>query len=858
MTPAVSSSTLPQTQQGLFQNYAPVAGRYDEAFAAPGVPRPHWTEVVRLLDTLGLEELMRRWAQARQRMYENGVTYNPHQEPHSLDHPWELDVIPFILDTAEWGRLEAALIQRARLLNALLADVYGPQTLLQAGVLPPELVFAHPGFLRPCHNVPVPEQCYLHLYAVDLTRSPDGQWRVLADYAQNPVGAGYALESRLILNRTFADVLREVSIQRLARFFETLRQTLQRLAPRRHGNPRIVLLTPGPSAETYFEHVYLARYLGYTLVEDGDLTVRDQSVFLKTLAGLQPVDVILRQQDDALCDPLALSQHAVQGTAGLVEAVRAGNVTVANALGSGWLDTPALLPLLPAFCRHLLGEDLQLPALDTWWCGQPDALDYVLQHLDQLVVWPLVAPGSQRAVYGAHLSRMARGRLMIKLRTHPYAHVAQIPVSLATVPVWNGNALTPGSAVLRVYLAATADGYTVMPGGLTRIMTTMGPDPATMQQGEGRKDTWILANSPVTAPDTLAVTVPSQPVALRRSGYDLPSRVADNFLWLGRYAERAESAVRLLRSIMRRLTDDTGLASSATLPVVLRVLYDWWHLTPPAALPGHDVVPEPLEHTLLTIMFAPHLSDNVRATLSALHRVAAALRDRISTDAWRILTRLDQEFTPPQPHSLIPLSDALELLNHTIMTLAAFSGLGVENMTRGPGWHFLDMGRRLERAIHTLSLLRHTLVEVGEHEGAVLDTVLEVADSSMTYRSRYLTTLQFAPVLDLLLTDDTNPRSVLYQLVALTQHVQHLPQDAAQPVLSQAQRLTLMALTSLQLAEIDALCIVSSDGKRHRLATFLAQLLDYLPALGETITHQYFSHAAPARHLAISQPVPAS
>jgi uncharacterized circularly permuted ATP-grasp superfamily protein/uncharacterized alpha-E superfamily protein len=858
MTPAVSSSALPQTQQGLFQDYALVAGSYDEAFATPGVPRPHWTEVVRLLDTLGLEELTRRWAQARQRMYENGVTYNPYREPHSLDHPWELDVIPFVLAAAEWSRLEAALIQRARLLNALLVDVYGPQTLLQAGVLPPELVFAHPGFLRPCHNVPVPEQCYLHLYAVDLARSPDGQWRVLADYAHNPVGAGYALESRLILNRTFADVLREVSIQRLARFFETLRHTLQRLAPRRRENPRIVLLTPGPSAETYFEHVYLARYLGYTLVEDGDLTVRDQSVFLKTLAGLQPVEVILRQQDDALCDPLALSQHAVQGAAGLLEAVRAGNVTVANALGSGWLDTPALMPFLPAFCRRLLEEDLQLPALDTWWCGQPDALDYVLQHLDHLVVRPLVTPGSHAAVYGAQLSRMARGRLMVKLRTHPYAYVAQTPASLATVPVWNGNVLAPGYVVLRVYLAATADGYTVMPGGLTRLTTTTGTDPATLQQGEGRKDTWVLANGPVAAPDTLTVTVPSQSVALRRSGYDLPSRVADNFLWLGRYAERAESAVRLLRSVMRRLTDDTGLASSAALPVVLRVLYDRWNLTPPAALPGRDVVPEPLEHTLLTVMFAPDLSDNVRATLSALHHIAAALRDRISIDAWRILTRLEQEFAPPQPHSLIPLSDALELLNQTLMTLAAFSGLGVENMTRGPGWHFLDMGRRLERAVHTLSLLRHTLVEVGEHEGAVLDTVLEVADSSMTYRSRYLTTLQFAPVLDLLLTDDTNPRSVLYQLVALTQHVQHLPRDAAQPVLSQAQRLTLMALTSLQLAEIDALCTVSYDGRRHRLATFLAQLLDYLPALAETITHQYFSHAAPARHLAFSQPTNAS
>lgn len=846
-----TTRVLPRTPESLFQDYVFPAEGYDEAFLSAGQPRPHWQEVVRLLDTFGPAELGRRWTQARQMLYEHGVTFNPDSDSQHLDHPWELDAIPFVLAAAEWRTIETALLQRARLLNALLADVYGPQTLLQAGVLPPELVFAQQGFLRPCHHVAVPGGCYLHLYAAALARAPDGQWHVLADYAQNPVGLGYALETRLLFTRAFADVLREVPVQRLTTFIDTLRQTLQTLAPHHRDNPRIVLLTPGPEDATYFEHVYLARSLGYTLVQDGDLTVRDQSVFLKTLAGLQPVDVILRRQDDLWCDPLTLSQETIHGVAGLVQAVRAGNVAVANALGSGWVDTPALLAFLPQLCRHLLGETLLLPSRDTWWCGQPEALGYVLEHLDQLVIRPLCSRDSGTAVRGAQLSAMGRRRLLVKLRARPYAYVAQAAVSLSTVPVWSEHRLTPGWTVLHTYVAATAGGYTVLPGGMTRtLMTPPGPA-ALIPHVERRKDTWVLACGAVTAASLL--TPVSPPVVLRRSGYDLPSRVADNLFWLGRYAERAEGAVRLLRSMLRRLTDESGLLGNLALPTMLQVIAAWWSLKPFRPRAGAPVAQESLEQMFLTVMFVPDFPDSVRANLSALHHAAATVRDRISLDAWRILARLQQEFALPQPHSSIPLSDAHGLLNQTLITLTAFSGLGVENMTRGPGWHFLDMGRRLERAFHTLRLLRHTLVESSEYEAALLDMVLEIADSSMTYRSRYFTTAQLAPVLDLLLTDDTNPRAVIYQILALAEHVNDLPHADAQPTLSPAQRLTLTALTALHLADIAPLCLVNGARQRRALAALLQQLLDYVPALAETITLQYLSHAVPSRHLARRQ-----
>ena len=316
MAHVIARETPAAAGSGLFAGYSAPDGSYDETFAEGGEPRPHWQKVVQTLEDMGPRELAHCWQQARRMIHENGVTYNVYGDAQGMERPWELDPLPWVIGSAEWACLEAALAQRARLLNAVLADVYGPQRLLTEGLLPPELLFAHPGFLRPCHGLAVPNDCYLHVYAADLARTPDGQWWVLADRAQSPAGSGYALENRQVLSSILPEVLRDCQVQRLASYFAALRQTLHDVALRHRDNPRIVLLTPGPYNETYFEHAYLARYLGYTLVEGGDLTVRDERVYLKTLAGLEPVDVILRRMDDAFCDPLELNQASLLGTAG--------------------------------------------------------------------------------------------------------------------------------------------------------------------------------------------------------------------------------------------------------------------------------------------------------------------------------------------------------------------------------------------------------------------------------------------------------------------------------------------------------------------------------------------------------------
>jgi uncharacterized alpha-E superfamily protein len=455
-------------------------------------------------------------------------------------------------------------------------------------------------------------------------------------------------------------------------------------------------------------------------------------------------------------------------------------------------------------------------------------------------------------IFGNRLSHRERQQFAAQVRARPYAYVAQQRLTPSSLPVWNGTGVQPRRTVLRAYVVATADGYQVMPGGLTRVSTASGKPIISMQSDSGSKDTWVPAVEP---PDAFSLLPPvGQPVRLRRSGYDLPSRVLDNLLWMGRYAERVEGLVRLLRSILVRLTDESGPGGGAAVPALLRAMHATWDI-PSASTPAPDGVATLLayEQTLLQAMFDTQLTSSVRGIFTALHRVSAMVRDYMTLECWHIITHLKEDFAPPPTHHLIQLSDALELINRTIMTLSAFSGLGVENMIRGPEWRFLDMGRRLERALHTTSLVRSTLAAVDEHEGATLQALLEIGDISITYRSRYRTTLQVAPVLDLLLTDETNPRAVVYQLVELAEHVEHLPRDHAMPSLSPAQRLMMTMLTNLRLAEVEALCQASHHGRRSRLEAVLLQLLADLPALSDAITQHYLSHAEPTRHLAAAE-----
>jgi uncharacterized circularly permuted ATP-grasp superfamily protein/uncharacterized alpha-E superfamily protein len=869
----------------MFLAYRPPTGFYDEMITASGQVRPHWQPFREALGALGSEEFSRRWRQVQRLVYEHGVAFSPFGDPNDQPRPWKLDPLPVLIPAAEWRHVSEGLQQRARLFDRILRDLYGPQQLLQRGLLPPEIVFRSPTFLLPCHGLKVPHDCHLHLYAADLARAPDGRWWVLGDRSEAPSGSGFALENRVVISRMLPDVFRKCHVERLAPYFIALRETLRRLARQRRDNPRVVLLSQGPTNANYFEDAYLARYLGYTLAYGDDLAVRNNRVMLKTLAGLLPVNVILRRPNAEDCDPLDLREDATCGPAGLVEAARVGNVAIANSLGSGLVESPVLMAFLPALCRSLLGEEPLLPGVATWWCGDPENLRYALAHRDRLIFRSAFRQRGREWETSRRMLQMSTSQLTETILADPAMYVAQERVARSSTPVWidaseNGRRraglapeatdhVEPSHIALRTFLVRSGESYTVMAGGLGRVSQGAEPLFISLLAGEGSKDVWVLSEVPVR-PVTL-LDQPGQTLELRRSGAELPSRVADHVYWLGRHLERADAATRLLRAVGLRLASEAyapGLSAALARPggvsaavegalpelsVLLRVLAEQGQIEPGYVVEGiQDQLPD-IQRALPASVFDPQQPASLRTAVQQLVRAASVVRDRISLDGWRIIHRIEEQFrglaaSPPD------LSGMLGVLDETILGLSAFSGMVMDGMTRTPTWRFMDLGRRLERGLQTIALIRHALGDPARVQSPVLEAVVEVADSLMTYRSRYLATLQLAPVLDLLLTDETNPRSVAYQLVSIADHVDKLPRDRNLPLHTIEQRLAMSVLHMVRMIDVQALADMHSLGDCEPLDKLLRRLEKRLPELSEALSHKYLIHAGTARQLAEIRP----
>ncbi len=845
-------NSLPSAENGqepnLCQGYQPT-GRFDEMLDSAGRVRPDWQRFATGLNALGPSGLAQRADQVRRFLRENGVTYNVYGAPQGPDRPWELDPLPLLIGPQEWQWLSQALAQRARLLDRIAADVYGPQTLLRRGLLPPELIFGHSGFLFPCHGLKPPQDVYLHLYASHLARDDQGRWLTLADRTQGPSGAGYAIENRLIISRTLPDEFQNLYVERLASFFMQLRESLWALSPRAVDNPRVVLLSPGPRSNAYFEDAYLSRYLGFTLVEGGDLTVRGTQVYLKTLGGLEQVDVILRRLADEDCDPLELKPDAWFGVPGLVQAVRSGAVSVANALGSGWLEAPALMAFLPAICQQLLGEPLQLPSVPTWWCGSGEGLAYVESHLDELVIRPAIQHRAAQPIVAAELNSADRETLRQRIRQKPAHFVAQSHIVRSTSPVWLGNSLQPWHVGLRAFAVAADGDYRVMPGGLSRVSSNPSGLGESMAAGQGSKDVWVLSERPV-APVTL-LSRNTSAVELQRTGNDLPSRVVENIFWLGRLVERLEGDVRHLRAIVVRLSNEYegGIDQGTELWLLLQSLLTAdqpWNGCPAANTASTW---ESMRGNLLDYVFNAENPNTLAAMMRAVRRNASTLRDRLSVDSWRIINQLDLDVLYPWARDKARLGDLQLLLNQLLSTLLAIGGLANENMTRGPGWRFLDLGRRIERAHNMLRLMERTLVSPVGDLSILLEMLLEIYDSTMTYRSRYFTSLQMSPVLDLLVIDDTNPRAVAFQIKSLAEHVQKLRSLGGRRQEQFERDWIFDAQRTLRLVDADGLGELDVHDSRPLLRDFLASITARITGLADHITAVYFTHAAPSRQL---------
>ena len=814
--------------------------RFDEMLTATGAVRPHWRQFFVHLDSAAPEAMRERVEFVDRRIQENGVTYNVYADPNGADRPWALDPLPFIIAADEWREIAAAVAQRAEVLNAMLADLYGEQRLLAEGLLPPALVYGQHGYLWPCRGVKPPEDRWLHFYAVDLARSPDGRWWVIADRTQAPSGAGYALENRLIISRVFPELFRDLRVEHLADFFRTLQDSLAGIAPVAPGEqPHVVLLTPGPYNETYFEHAYMARYLGFPLVEGQDLTVRGDTVYLKTLRGLKRVHVILRRQDDSFCDPLELRGDSALGVPGLLNAVRARQVVVTNALGSGLLGSGALMGFVPAICERLLGERLAMPAVATWWCGEKPALDYVREHLDELVIKPAYPSQHFDPTFGRDLKGEAREEMFRRIEARPHAYVAQELVHLSQAPTWSRaheRRLLARAVGLRVYAVATPGGYKVLPGGLARVASAANAMVISMQRGGSSKDTWVLSDGHVSdftlLKSSLGVT------DLVRSGANLSSRVVENLFWVGRYSERFDSTARLLRVVIARLVEAGGELTPALAAV--QELAEEMDIVPTRE--EDEAAEDHSEHRLLESIYDADQDGSLACSIRALMWSATHVRERLSLDHWHSLNKLQRDLQAARKrHPSLP--EAIAFLDRVLLVSSSLTGFAVDNMTRDDGWRFLLVGRRIERLEYLASAMGHFLRLPSARAPGTLEWLLELMDSIITFRSRYSRPPELLPVLDLLVFDGSNPHGVAFQVENLLRYLERMDHDLGDirdPRLNAAGE----ALRSTDLADFAGIPFLECRecSPCEELAQRLDEVVAAVRALSDRLAMRFFTH----------------
>jgi uncharacterized circularly permuted ATP-grasp superfamily protein/uncharacterized alpha-E superfamily protein len=821
----ISASAEAQAQvAGWTADYAPLPGIPDEFIGPDGARRAPWTALLTRLAMSPPETVAEGFAAADRRVRNRGMSYRVRGE--TAERVWPIGRLPLLIPAAEWREIETAIAQRAELIERVLADVYGPAKLIAEGALPAAALSGSPDFIPAMRGVKPPGGRWLRLYAADIGRGPDGGWWVLGDRTQAPSGSGYALENRLVVSQAFPDIYREMNVERVAPFFRDLRAGMKASGDR--AEPRICILTPGPYSETYFEHAYLARYLGFLLVEGDDLVVGEgRRAYVRTVAGLKRADVIWRQVDSEWVDPMELNSASRLGVPGLIDAIRSRGVAVENLPGSGFIESRAMLAFLPRLAQRLIGEPLKMPNIATWWCGQSGARDRVLENFEQISIASAFGDGARgldkrRVALGAELAEAERAAMKGAIAERGLDYVGQEVVRLSTMPRWEKGKLVPRPFVLRVYAAATPDGWKVMPGGFARVSDKPDARAVSMGQGVESADVWVLADKPVVTSSLLPSR--ERPHIARLLG-NLPSRAADNLFWFGRYLERAEATLRLVRCLSARAVDpEAPIAGARGAFDGLKSLLVAW-----GAIDADAKTPRFAEDALR----APENRGSALSLANAASFAASVIRERLTQQTWTLIGRLKAALAD-LPKG--PLSDAqiVDCVDEQLNSIAALAGLFDENFNRGAGWRFYELGRRIERGINTCRIARQFAHQKAtEHD---LDVMLDLIDSQITYHSRTLIGVALGPVRDLTLLDPYNPRSVAFQTERIAEHIAALPvlrQDGIpEEPLRRATRLS-AELTSEIADELEDSGILAIENQIAQLA--------------EAIGRRYFLHGASAR-----------
>lgn len=832
-------------------SYPHLVGLNDEVYTAEGDVRQHWEYVLESMTSLGRNELTQRQLKAQRILRDDGAAYTPVDQPANIN-VWELDPVPMLFESDEWNRVESGLIERAELLDLILKDLYGEQSLIRHGFLPPELVYGQAGFLRACHDVKVPGKKQLIFHSSDMIRRSDGEICILTDRTQVPRGIGYVLENRTVMSRVFPSLYRDSQVHRLALFFHSIRKKLHELSPRAaHGEPSVVLLTPGAYSKSYFEHIYLANYLGFPLVQGGDLTVRGGRVWMKSVEGLNPVDVIFRFVDDAFCDPVELRNDSHLGVPGLLEAMRNGNVVVVNPPGAAVLENPVLHKYLPRISEFFFGHPLKLNSVNAYWCGDAADLEFVMTHFDQLVLKTISPNVNEKSVFLSELSETDRDAWRAQVLKRPRHFVAQDFLEPSQSPTWVSGELQPRRILMRAFSVASEQSFNVMPGSLARIAHSRRSLRVGHGTGSVSKDTWVLASEPekqFTLQNDAAQRVLDQAFIPT----NLPSRVVENLFWMGRYAERSECSARLLRTVFLQLNSTLHLPDDARR-LLLETVTDLT-LTEPG-FRGEDaaeLIRNP-DRELLSMILDGKRVGTLRHSLHAMLSSAEEVKEQLSADAQRIVNDIRDEMGNQDRALALGLNSAPEeTLDQLVTELLAFAGQAHEGMFRGTGWNFLEMGRQLEKVCQSAALIRAMLVPAlqGRSQEIALETLLLVTEALIPYRRRYQASLDIGNGLQLMLMDRKNPRSLLFLMTKLGGHLQHLKHENAQEELNPEQKKILSATTMLQLVDPKLLDVVNDKNQvRYELDHFLLSLQEQVFAAADCISDRYFDHTGGPQQL---------
>jgi uncharacterized circularly permuted ATP-grasp superfamily protein/uncharacterized alpha-E superfamily protein len=816
-----------------------ITGHFDELRGEGSRLRPAWTQFFDRLGAEGFGDLDHRQDAVGRQIRENGITYNVYADSSGTTRPWSLDLLPFLIEKDEWAELAAGVVQRARLMNAVLADVYGEQRVLAEALLPPALVHGHPGYLRSIAGFQPPGGIFLHIAAFDLARAPDGSWWTVSQRVQAPSGLGYVLENRMVISRQFPEAFRDMHIEHLASSYRRLIEALTAYAPDHDGVPRFVLLTPGPFNETYFEHAYLARYLGLPLVEGSDLTVRDDCLYLKSLHGLERVHGVLRRLDDDFLDPLELRPDSTLGVPGLLQAMRAGNVLIANAPGSSFLESPATSAFFPKLAEALLGERLILPSLSSWWCGEAAAREHVLPYLRNLVIKPTYPRGNFEAFLAADASDDELAQWQRRIAEDPAAYTVQAYLPLSQAPTWTAGQMIPRAAMVRLFALVDANGeWHALPGGMTRI-ASHDRQVVSMQRGGSSLDTWVMTAGVVDSFSMLPENIRAED--LRHKRRPVSSRAAENLFWMGRYAERAENAVRLARLTLAYLGSDDELpeellAALHTLCTARGLVAD--------EVPSPAQAPRVFERALIAGLADPASVPSVGFNVRALGHAAGHIRDRLSPAHWRLILAAGDDlfatFSQMQDSGFTS-AEATRALEHLGVQLSAITGAQTDRMTRDDGWRLLAVGRQLERLGGMASCLNVLFEGDAVMTEPGFDLLLELFDSIITYRAHYQRRHETAALIDLLVADGENPRSLACVLQTLGTTLAALPAVADKPPLA-------AMLADIAPIDLVALC-QRKDGRYEALLAFVGDLYLLSRQISDEIGRRYFTHAQVARSL---------